>query len=110
MQKVEEDDGDLTMESKAGAKKMYAADFGPHINTHFVLPDGRCLLLERVTNVASLGAFDRFALSFHSDGPIMPQNIYPLKHPLIGETQIFLVPVAPGSYEAVFSVECRGGS
>ena len=110
MQKVAEDDVYLTMQSEAPAKKMYAADFVPHINTHFVLPDGRSLLLERVSNVASLGAFDRFALSFHSEGPIMPQNTYLLKHPLIGETQIFLVPVAPGSYEAVFSVECRGGS
>jgi ribosomal protein S18 acetylase RimI-like enzyme len=89
MQKVAEDDVYVTMQSKAPAKQMYAADFVPHINTYFVLPDGRSLLLERVIKVAPLGAFDRFALSFHSEGPIMPQNTYLLKHASIGEMQIF---------------------
>jgi ribosomal protein S18 acetylase RimI-like enzyme len=107
MQMVAEDDVYVTMQSEAPAKKMYAADFVLHVNTHFLLPDGRPLLLERVSEVAPLGPFERFALSFHSEGPIMPQNTFLLKHPSIGEIQIFLVPVAPGTYEALFSVERR---
>jgi hypothetical protein len=110
MRMVAEDEVYVTMQSEAPAKKMYAADFVPHINTYFVLPDGRSLLLERVSEVAALGQLERFALTFSSEGPIMPQNTYPLKHPLIGEIQIFLVPVAPGTYEALFSVERRSVS
>jgi ribosomal protein S18 acetylase RimI-like enzyme len=110
MEMVAEDDVYVTMQSEAPAKKMHAADFVLHVNTRFTLPDGRPLLLERVSEVAPVGPFERFALSFRSDGPIMPQNTYLLKHPTIGEMQIFLVSVAPGSYEAVFSVERRGGS
>jgi ribosomal protein S18 acetylase RimI-like enzyme len=107
MQMVAEDDVYMTMESAAPAKQFFAADFLPHLNTHFVLPGGRSLLLERVSEAPPLGSLERFALSFHSDGPIMSQNTYLLKHPSLGEMQIFLVPVGPGAYQAMFSVERR---
>jgi hypothetical protein len=45
-----------------------------------------------------------FALLFRAE-PHQPfdQRIYPVEHSELGEFELFLVPVAPGEYEAVFS-------
>jgi hypothetical protein len=40
-------------------------------------------------------------------GPILPQRIYRLRHPVMGELDLFLVPIGPDGegmrYEAVFT-------
>ena len=45
-----------------------------------------------------------FSLVFEG-GPSqpLPQAIYPVHHERLGETEIFLVPIAPDRYEAVFT-------
>jgi ribosomal protein S18 acetylase RimI-like enzyme len=106
MHVVAEDDVYLTMESELPAKK-YASDFVPHINTNFMLHDGSFFVLEQVNEAAPSDQFERFTLLFRRDGPLMPQGTYNLAHPLLEEIKIFLVPVAPCTYEALFSHERR---
>ena len=46
----------------------------------------------------------QFALVFSGPAdPILPQRIYRLGHPELGAFDLFLVPLAAGSYEAVFT-------
>jgi hypothetical protein len=46
----------------------------------------------------------QFAIVFSGPtDPILPQRIYSLEHPKLGAFDLFLVPIAAGSYEAVFT-------
>ncbi len=106
MHVIAEDDVYLTMES-VPAKKKYAADFAPHINTNFMLQDRSFFVLEQVHEAGSSDQFERFTLTFRRDGPTMSQGTYSLTHAALEGIEIFLVPVAPGLYEALFSLERR---
>ena len=45
-----------------------------------------------------------FSLLFQGDREqTLPQAIYRVEHPQLGALDIFLVPIAPGRYEAVFT-------
>ena len=49
-----------------------------------------------------------FALLFRvSDGPVLPQRIYPVDHDGLGQFELFIVPVGPDEvgmqYEAIFT-------
>ena len=35
--------------------------------------------------------------------PILPQRIYPLEHAALGRLELFIVPIGPGQYEAIFT-------
>jgi hypothetical protein len=35
--------------------------------------------------------------------PILPQRIYAIEHAQLGRLEVFIVPVAPGEYEAIFT-------
>jgi hypothetical protein len=54
------------------------------------------------------GAREPFTLLFLNRAPVLfPQQIYPMRHPRLGEVGIFLVPIAQNRdgfvYEAVFN-------
>ena len=105
--------------SAAGA--LNAATFEPHTGTDFRLegPDiadvqDRDVSTIRLVNVirhpAQAGAprADPFTLEFAGPPPVLEQRIYALDHPILGELELFLVPVGldpDGSvrYEAVFN-------
>jgi hypothetical protein len=86
-----------------------AETFKPLVNERFelVAEDGRVdLELVDVTESATPGADRRAQFSIVFSGPpdpILPQAIYRLKHPELGAFDLFLVPIAAGSYEAVFT-------
>jgi hypothetical protein len=86
-----------------------AEPFKPLVNERFELEaeDGRVdLELVDVTESATPGADRRAPFSIGFSGPpdpILPQAIYRLKHPELGAFDLFLVPIAAGSYEAVFT-------
>lgn len=45
-----------------------------------------------------------FALLFHGPvQPLLPQRIYRMENETLGAFELFLVPVGPGQYEAVFN-------
>jgi hypothetical protein len=86
-----------------------AETFRPLLNERFALVagDGRVdLELVDVTESPTPGADRRAQFSIVFSGPsdpILPQAIYRLEHPELGAFDLFLVPIAAGSYEAVFT-------
>ncbi len=62
--------------------------------------------LTEVTESETPGAERRSQFSLVFSGPadpILPQRIYGLEHPKLGSFYLFLVPIAAGRYEAVFT-------
>jgi hypothetical protein len=86
-----------------------AETFKPLLHERFALVDGDSrvdLELVEVTESAAPGAERRTQFSIVFSGPadpILPQAIYRLEHPELGAFELFLVPIAAGSYEAVFT-------
>jgi Domain of unknown function (DUF6916) len=89
--------------------------FLPHEGSDFEVRDSGEPIVLRLTEVRSLGhqphapRVDPFALGFNGPSqPILEQRIYRLTHPVLGELEIFLVPIGidPAGglrYEAVFN-------
>ena len=116
------DDLDLYLEWRPSAPPAAAALpftaelFRGAIDTWFeVVQDGPPLLLplRKVVESTSSGGFARFSLLFHGPGDrLLPQGLYTLRHPLVGDQDLFLVPVIGSNaerviYEACFSVPER---
>jgi hypothetical protein len=87
-------------------------DFAAHCDAVFEMqtPAGEVPL--KLVKVAPAGASGRaggaFALTFWApQGPWLPQSTYPVKHPVLGPIEIFLVPAGPlaggNSYYATFT-------
>ena len=86
---------------------MDVGDFEPQIGTPFALGDGHLTLAE-VTKHGGAGGGPRpepFSLVFEAaEGSVgLEQRIHALRHPVLGELELFLVPIGPGRYEAVFN-------
>jgi|SRR5271170_563154 len=84
-------------------------DFAPHLHTRFRVaqPPGYELELTEVTD-RSNAQLEQFSLIFTGvASPWLPQALYTLVHPEMGECELFLVPVGPDAsgmrYEAAFS-------
>jgi hypothetical protein len=82
------------------------------LNTYFLSTDenGREveLLLTRVSDLLTTHNSQSFSILYQGPvGHLMPQRIYHLSHPQLGEFDIFMVPVARQAdgflYEAVFN-------
>jgi hypothetical protein len=105
--------------SEAGA--LSAAIFEPHTGSEFrvALPDvadapehdaASIRLVEVLRHPAQAGAprVDPFTLEFTGPPPALEQRIHALDHPILGELELFLVPIGldPDGrvrYEAVFN-------
>ena len=95
------------------APALSADLFRGALDTWFeVVHDGPPLLLplKEVVERAASGGYSRFSLLFHGPGNrVIPQGLYTLRHPLVGDQEIFLVPVVGSTpdralYEACFNV------
>jgi hypothetical protein len=91
-------------------RETFTADtFRPLLNERFELAaaEGRVdLELVEVTESDVPGANQRAQFSIVFSGPpeaTLPQAIYGLEHSELGAFDLFLVPIAAGSYEAVFT-------
>ena len=94
------------------ADPLRHAQFAPLVGTTFefgaeIADHAATLTLIEVTPPAHVQALECFALRWI--GPAgLPQRTYSVRHPVLGETLIFIVPVGQdgtaGRYEAVFSV------
>ena len=86
-----------------------AETFKPLLHERFVLDAGDRrvdLELVDVTESAAPGANRNAQFSIVFSGPpepSLPQAIYGLEHPELGAFELFLVPIAAGRYEAVFT-------
>jgi hypothetical protein len=89
--------------------KLTIADFASLIHQGFSVDPGDSPAFEvelvEVTEIArEPGGRAPFSLVF-AGGPTppLPQRIYPVHHEQLGALEIFLVPIAAGRYEAVFT-------
>ena len=103
------------------AKPLTSAAFEPHVGERFELVTATGESFEvTLTSCAEtsygspeqwLEQIDRvpFSLVFHAPGgELAPQQTFTVRHPQLGELEIFLVPLGPDrergmTYEAVFS-------
>lgn len=91
---------------------LEAQAYQPHIGTEFTLvaPDGTSQTLkleavkERINDEVQLA----FTLHFLGTGPVLEQFLFPLRHPVLGSFDLFLVPIQKKKhgvvYEAVFNL------
>jgi len=86
--------------------------FSPHVHDTFVtIRDGgevQLVLVEASPLESPAAMSTSFSLLFHSQSPVLhPQDIYRLEHPVMGECEIFLVPVGRHEsgfvYQAIFN-------
>ena len=84
-------------------------DFTPAVGEPFTIAfaDGELTLTlaeARPLSAETGNARDPFALTFHGPAELaLPQATYTLSHARLGAQDIFLVPVAAGEYEAIFT-------
>jgi hypothetical protein len=91
-----------------GLETLTADTFLSRLNDRFGLDDGDGLELELVEatelGAARPGRRAPFSIVFRAlDGRTLPQRIYRLEHAELGALELFLVPIGPGEYEAVFT-------
>lgn len=86
------------------------ADYAPHINTKFQLTEPENIELEliEVTEKNISPTQEMFSLIFcGSKDVFLPQSIYRMRHEVLGEGELFLVPIGVDAgfykYEAGFN-------
>jgi hypothetical protein len=94
---------------------LTAEDFRPLLHERFVLSGARgehnggdvsfeVELVEVNEIPREPGGRAPFSIVFQGDAePTLPQRIYRIEQAQLGALDIFLVPIAPGRYEAVFT-------
>ncbi len=87
-------------------------DFKPLLDETFALQAAGAEIALKLAEVEAKGRTDReggaFSLLFVAPkGPWLPQAIYVLRHPAMGNMEIFLVPIGPlpggNGYQAIFA-------
>jgi hypothetical protein len=90
-------------------ESLTAADFLPLQHTRFRIDPGEQppfeLELVEVSEISrEPGARAPFSIVFEGGpNPPLPQRIYTVQHETLGTIEVFLVPIASGRYEAVFT-------
>jgi hypothetical protein len=90
-------------------ERLTLQDFAPHLLTRFRVaqPHDYELELTGITDCSN-AKIEQFSLIFTGiPSPWLPQGMYTLAHPQMGEHELFLVPIGPDAsgmrYEVVFS-------
>ena len=91
------------------ADMLHAGDFVPHIHHRFQVAtlEDYFLELDSLTDLSN-AQLEQFSLNFVGvPTPWLPQGLYKLIHPQMGEIELFLVPNGPDAagmrYQAAFS-------
>jgi hypothetical protein len=100
------------MASTADIAALRMGDFTPHLDGVFEMTTAGGVVPLKLVKVDPAGDSGRtggaFSLLFVAPkGPWLQQATYPVKHPVLGIMEIFLVPVGPmqdgNGYQAVFT-------
>jgi hypothetical protein len=100
------------MTSTADLAALGIGDFTPHLDAVFDMQTAGGVVPLKLAKADPAGDSGRvggaFSLIFVAPkGPWFQQAIYPVKHPVLGTMEIFLVPVGPAfggnSYQAIFT-------
>jgi len=91
------------------SEPLVIGDFVPYLHTRFQVaqPEGYELELTEVADQSN-AQLEQFSLIFTGiASPWLPQGLYVLVHPQMGQCELFLVPLGPDAagmrYQAVFS-------
>lgn len=82
-----------------------AETFSPHVHSKFRIAGGPEVELAEVRALDTASDDRRAPFSIVFTGPqdeALPQQTYSVEHDELGGFDLFLVPLAPGRYEAVF--------
>lgn len=80
--------------------------FSPHLHSTFRIAEGPEVQLDEVRELTAASSEGRAPFSLAFSGPpepILAQQTYNVEHDELGSFDLFLVPLGPGLYEAVFS-------
>jgi hypothetical protein len=80
--------------------------FRPRLHERFVLAGELDVELADMRELGAAAGDRRtpFSLVFKGpETPFVPQGIHKLEHPEMGAFELFLVPIGPGRYEAIFT-------
>jgi hypothetical protein len=100
------------MTSTADIAQLKIDDFAPHLDATFDTQAAGGVVSLKLVKVDAAGDSGRaggaFSLIFVAQkGPWLQQAVYPVKHPVFGIMEIFLVPVGPmqggNGYQAIFT-------
>jgi hypothetical protein len=97
------------MRAVAELENLTTADFAPLVNQRFHVDPGdqppfEVELVEVTEIPREPGGRAPFSLEFvGGPSPPLPQRICRVEHERLGAIEIFLVPIAPDRYEAVFT-------
>jgi hypothetical protein len=83
-----------------------AETFSPHLKSTFRIADGPEVQLDEVRELGAARDEGRAPFSLAFSGPTEPvlaQQTYQVAHDELGSFELFLVPLGPGVYEAVFA-------
>jgi hypothetical protein len=103
---------EIDMASTADLAALRIEDFSPHRDAIFDMQTAGGVVPLKLAKVDPAGDSGRaggaFSLIFVAPkGPWLPQAIYPVRHPVLGAMEIFLVPVGPrqdgNAYQSVFT-------
>jgi hypothetical protein len=102
----------LDMTATADLAALRIDDFSPHLDATFDMRTAGGVVPLKLAKVDPVGDSGRaggaFSLIFVAPkGPFLPQAIYPVRHPVLGTMEIFLVPIGPrqdgNGYQAIFT-------
>jgi hypothetical protein len=103
---------EIEMTSTADLAALSFEDFTPHIDAVFDMQTAGGVVPLKLVNAKPVGDSGRaggaFSLIFIAPKETrLPQAIYPVKHPVLGVMEIFLVPIRPteagNGYQAIFT-------
>ncbi|GKQ55004.1 DUF6916 family protein [Bradyrhizobium sp. Ce-3] len=100
------------MTSTVDLSKLHIDDFRPHQDAEFEMQVAERVVTLKLAEVEPAGNSGRpggaFSLVFAGPkGALQQQGIYPVRHPVLGVMEIFLVPIGPladgNGYQAIFT-------
>jgi len=85
-------------------KNLQAADFAHYVNQKFSIKFSPAETVEAILTEVIESSPQTFSIIFKlSQVNVAPQGIYTISHEKLGELNLFLVPISPEHYEAVFN-------
>jgi len=83
---------------------LKASDFAKHLNEKFIIDFGSGEAVDILLTEVHETSSRTFSIVFHLNKPNhAPQGIYTIRHEKLGKMDLFLVPVGPDNFEAVFN-------
>ncbi len=85
-------------------ENLQAADFAQYVDQKFSIKFSPAETVEAILTEVIESSPQTFSIIFKlSQASVAPQGIYTISHEELGVMSLFLVPISPENYEAVFN-------